>query len=113
MKNFFDPSLETIDLDAYLFSLCLSNNYGGWQEHDKTFDSIKWGEVTPPTESEFDSKLATLTTEYNAIAYKKKRAADYDSVGNQLDMLMKDMRDGTKTHQESCEAVKAQFPKPT
>jgi hypothetical protein len=26
--------------------------------------------------------------------------------------LMKDMRDGTTTHQESCEAVKAKFPKP-
>jgi hypothetical protein len=34
------------------------------------------------------------------------------SVGDQLDQLMKDMRDGTTTHQTACEAVKAKYPKP-
>ena len=36
----------------------------------------------------------------------------YPSVGDQLDMMMKDMRDGTTTHQTACEAVKTKFPKP-
>ena len=44
--------------------------------------------------------------------YADKRASAYDSVGDQLDMMMKDMRDGTTTHQTACEAVKTQFPKP-
>ena len=52
-------------------------------------------------------------TAWNAQAYARNRAAAYDSVGNQLDMLMKDMKNNTTTHRESCEAVKAQFPKPT
>jgi hypothetical protein len=47
-----------------------------------------------------------------AIQYILDRALAYDSVGNQLDMMMKDMRDGTTTHQEACEAVKAKYPKP-
>ena len=46
------------------------------------------------------------------IQYKKDRKTSYPSVGDQLDMLMKDMKNGTTTHQEACEAVKAQFPKP-
>tara|TARA_R110000803_G_scaffold142506_1_gene208793 strand:+ start:496 stop:795 length:300 start_codon:yes stop_codon:yes gene_type:complete len=43
---------------------------------------------------------------------RAKRQTAYDSIGNQLDMMMKDKRDGTTTHQTACEAVKAQFPKP-
>ncbi len=54
--------------------------------------------VAPPVEPEW--------------SYDKKRRNEYPSVGDQLDMLMKDMRDGTTTHQTACEAVKAKFPKP-
>jgi len=54
---------------------------------------------------------AKLLAEYEAQEYARNRAAAYDSVGNQLDMLMKDMKNNTTTHQESCEAVKAKFPK--
>ena len=51
-------------------------------------------------------------SEYDAQEYARNRAVAYDSVGDQLDQLMKDMMDGTTTHQESCEAVKAKYPKP-
>ena len=44
--------------------------------------------------------------------YGEKRRKAYPSVGDQLDMLMKDMKNGTTTHQDACEAVKAKFPKP-
>jgi len=44
--------------------------------------------------------------------YAEKRAREYASVGDQLDMMMKDMKNGTTTHQTACEAVKAKFPKP-
>jgi len=50
--------------------------------------------------------------EYDSLAYSRARASAYDSVGDQLDQLMKDMRDGTTTHQTACEAVKAKYPKP-
>ena len=67
---------------------------------------------TIPTEAEIDSKFSELTAEYDAQEYARNRAEAYDSVGNQLDMLMKDMKNGTTTHQEACEAVKAKYPKP-
>jgi len=41
-----------------------------------------------------------------------KRRSEYPSLADQLDMIMKDNRDGTTTHQEACEAVKAKYPKP-
>jgi hypothetical protein len=52
-------------------------------------------------------------TEYNENnQYQHDRETSYPSIGDQLDMLMKDMKNGTTTHQEACEAVKAKYPKP-
>jgi hypothetical protein len=65
-----------------------------------------------PTDSEIDAEVIRLEAEYTANEYARNRAKSYDSVGDQLDQLMKDMRDGTTTHQTACEAVKAQYPKP-
>jgi hypothetical protein len=46
------------------------------------------------------------------VKYKIDRQSAYPSVGEQLDMMMKDKRDGTTTHQTACEAVKTAHPKP-
>jgi len=67
-------------------------------------------EITDYTE--IDKKVTELQAEYDAQEYARNRATSYHSVGDQLDMLMKDMRDGTTTHQEACEAVKSKYPKP-
>jgi hypothetical protein len=56
--------------------------------------------------------LIDKKAEWTAQEYARNRASAYDSVGDQLDMMMKDMRDGTTTHQTACEAVKAKYPKP-
>ena len=65
-----------------------------------------------PTEKSLTDALAKQQSDFDAQEYARNRASAYDSVGNQLDQLMKDMRDGTTTHQEACEAVKDRFPKP-
>ena len=64
-----------------------------------------------PTLKKIKEKQVELQAEYDTQAYARKRAVAYPSVGDQLDMLMKDMKNGTKTHQEACEAVKTKFPK--
>jgi hypothetical protein len=64
------------------------------------------------TETGIRTEAIRLQAEYDAQEYARNRASAYDSIGNQLDMLMKDMKNNTTTHQESCEAVKAKFPKP-
>ena len=86
---------------------------GGSLSYDATSDSFTYhDDQTPPTEAEAEAKLAELNSAWEAQEYSRNRAEAYDSVGNQLDMLMKDMKNNTTTHQESCEAVKARFPKP-
>ena len=65
-----------------------------------------------PTESEIQAEIIRLQTEYDAQAYARNRASAYDSIGNQLDMIYKDNLNGTTTHKESVEAVKAKYPKP-
>ena len=67
---------------------------------------------TPPSEAEIDAEVKRLQDEYDAQEYARDRATSYPSVGDQLDMLMKDMKNGTTTHQEACEAVKDKYPKP-
>ena len=70
------------------------------------------GSASQPIQAEIDAEVIRLQAEYDAQEYARNRATAYDSIGNQLDQLMKDMRDGTTTHQTACEAVKAKFPKP-
>ena len=79
-----------------------------------TYDTLQWHseDLTKPTEEEWDTALAKVQNDWTANEYARSRARAYDSVGDQLDQLMKDMRDGTTTHQTSCEAVKAKYPKP-
>jgi len=72
----------------------------------------KNGDVIVLDQSKITTEIARLQAEYDAQEYARNRASAYDSVGDQLDQLMKDMRDGTTTHQTACEAVKAKYPKP-
>jgi hypothetical protein len=65
------------------------------------------GKEIEPSEEPF----ATQWAEQTATQYQRDRA--YPSIGDQLDMMMKDKRDGTTTHQTACEAVKAKYPKPS
>ena len=67
---------------------------------------------TKPTEKSLTDALAKQQSDFDAQEYARNRQAEYPSVGDQLDMLMKDMKNNTTTHQESCEAVKAKYPKP-
>ena len=65
----------------------------------------RWTKGDKPTEEEIQSRM-------DSTAYIHNRKAEYPSVGDQLDVLMKDMKNGTTTHQEACEAVKDKYPKP-
>ena len=63
-----------------------------------------------PTDEELKAEETRLLAEYASSQYQRDRR--YPSIGDQLDMMMKDKRDGTTTHQTVCEAVKAKYPKP-
>jgi len=83
----------------------------GW---DGGEDAIVWPESNTgdaPSRADIDAELVELLADWTAKQYQRDRAKAYDSVGNQLDQIMKDKRDGTTTHQTACEAVKATYPK--
>ena len=69
-------------------------------------------EQTEPTPAEKDAEVSRIEAEWTVQEYARDRAKSYPPVGDQLDMLMKDMKNGTTTHQEACEAVKDKYPKP-
>ena len=76
-------------------------------------DELIWHskDLVQPTEAEIEAKMVEMQDEYDAQEYARKRAEAYPSLTDQMDMIMKDNRDGTKTHQTACEAVKKKYPK--
>ena len=88
-----------------------------WSCTGYDYNKLKWfdiNSVSKPSEEELQIEVDNLQEEYDALAYSRQRqsSSGYPSVGDQLDMLMKDMKNGTTTHQEACEAVKLKYPKP-
>ena len=68
-------------------------------------------EQEPPSDSDIDAKLASMQAEYDAQEYARKREAEYPSIGDQLDMIYKDMKNGTTIHAKAVEVIKTKYPK--
>ena len=111
MSNFGTVEIDPKQLNSYLFTRCLDINYNGkWGNHWDTFDSIIWKEgESAPSKSEFDSKLAELTAEYESTVYARKRQADYPDWSIQLNKIYDD--GVTKWKSEMVDPVKAKWPK--
>ena len=102
-----------IKMEPTIFEAVLALVGGTLEMKGDSFESINYlSKQTVPLKAEAETKLAELISAWDAQEYARNRAGAYDSVGDQLDQIMKDMKDGTTTHQTACEAVKAKFPKP-
>lgn len=66
---------------------------------------------SPVSKADIDAKYAEMLAEWDAQEYARKREVEYPPIGDQLDMIYKDMKDGTTTHAEAVEAVKTKYPK--
>jgi len=75
-------------------------------------NEIDWQDLnqTCPTESEINAEIARLHAEYDAKEYQRKRAAEYPSIGDQLDALWKG-GDAAAEMLAKVQAVKAKYPK--
>ena len=67
---------------------------------------------TEPTESEINTEIARLDTEYTNNKYQRDRASAYPSLADQLDMQYWDKKNGTTTWVEAIDKVKSDNPKP-
>ena len=101
-------------LENYL-AISKEGQWFGFTDHDnKVYANLIIHEGDKPTEQECIDGIKALQEDYDSRQYARNRQGQegYPSVGDQLDMLMKDMKNNTTTHREACEAVKAKFPKP-
>jgi hypothetical protein len=64
---------------------------------------------TQPTELEINAKLTELQADYDAKEYQRKRAAEYPSIGDQLDYIYHNGIDAWKT--DMIDPIKAKYPK--
>jgi len=90
---------------SHFESVSIDKNHEAQYSNDPSDFGFTWGELV--------IEVTRLQAEYDAQAYARNRASAYDSIGNQLDMIYKDNLNGTTTHKESVEAVKAKYPKPS
>ena len=56
-------------------------------------------------------ELARLQAEFDAQKYARNRKVEYDAL-NQLELISDDTKNGTTTHIDAIDAIKAKYPKP-
>lgn len=74
--------------------------------------SLEWLDTqqTQPTDAEMASEVIRLQAEHDAKKYARKRAAEYPSIGDQLDALWKG-GDAAAEMLAKVQAVKTKYPK--
>ena len=62
-------------------------------------------------EAKVQAEIVKLESEYQVNEYQRQRAGEYLPLGEQLDMLYWDKKNGTNLWEQHIEAVKAKYPK--
>jgi hypothetical protein len=77
-------------------------------------DELEWldTEQTRPTDAEIEAEVARLQADYEAKKYQRDRAAEYPSVNDYLDGIVKGDQAQIDAYIAACQAVKAKYPKP-
>ena len=70
-----------------------------------------WDDQTPPTEEAVQTKLVELKAEYDALAWKRSREAEYPTIA-ELTVALYDTDDKADIEAKRA-AVKAKYPKPS
>jgi hypothetical protein len=68
-------------------------------------------DIPQPSEADITTKASELEAEYDAQEYARNRKVEYD-VLNQFELISDDTINGTTTHKDAIEAIKAKYPKP-
>ena len=73
-------------------------------------DDLEWLDTkqTQPSEAEIQAEIARLEADFAAKEYQRKRAAEYPSIVDQLDLLYHGGMDAWKA---TIQAVKDKYPK--
>ncbi len=76
-----------------------------------TYDSINWMDTTQvkPTEEEVNTEIVRLEQLYIYNEYQRKRALEYPTIEDQMDILYHQGYDGWKL---AIQTIKNKYPKP-
>jgi|TARA_B110000858_G_scaffold184320_1_gene225424 hypothetical protein len=79
-----------------------------------TDDVVSWHaeeSQTEPTQAEIDAEIIRLQAVYDSQLYARTRKAKYNAL-NQFELMTDDAANGTTTHADAINAIKAAHPKP-
>ena len=105
MKNTISEALTILRPDS------------AWNLNGSEYSDLEWldSSTTKPTESELNTEISRLNTEYINKQYQRVRKTKYSEIGEQLDMLYHDMvagkLDSTGTWFNHVKSVKDSNPK--
>ena len=81
-----------------------------WTWEGTEYSGLNWlDSSTKPTESEIDAEVKRLQAEYDNKEYQRKRAAEYPSVADQLDLIY---HSGIDAWKAKIKETKDKHPKP-
>ena len=89
---------------AYPDVVTINNITGAFKEDGTAVELVQ---------SEIDAARTALDTEYSNSEYSRKRAEEYFTLEEQLDMQYWDAVNGTTTWKDHIAAVKSKYPKPS
>jgi hypothetical protein len=80
---------------------------------DENDDISEWNvpDITQPTEEELAA--VDISTMQAVLEPLQQRRKEYPHWRNQMEMIYKDMKDGTTTHKDTIDAIKTKYPKHT
>ena len=76
------------------------------------YESLVWLDKVQvkPTEKEYNDAVTAWEAEYDAQEYARNRKKEYDAL-NQFELISDDTKNGTTTHIDAIEVIKAKWQK--
>lgn len=91
----------------------MSLGFGGFTVDGEAFEKVRWLDEPEhrPTKDEVQAEIARLTKTWADTEYQRKRAAEYPSISDQLDAILKGGAE-LDALKATVAAIKAKYPKP-
>lgn len=85
-----------------------------WTLTGDEYAGLTWisEDIKQPTEAAVNKEIKRLQAEYDANEYQRLRAAEYPSINDYIDGVVKGDQEQVDAYIAACLAVKAKYPKP-
>lgn len=85
-----------------------------WTLTGDEYAGLTWisEDIKQPTQAAVNKEVKRLQAEYDAAEYQRLRAAEYPSINDYIDGVVKGDEEQVAAYIAACLAVKAKYPKP-